>query len=592
MAGMLQSILTKDIKSSGFIESLITLWPLTSGFRPRLAIMVTLGFLASLVESVAISLVTFLVYTAITGGVNAPEKAGTSLPQQVLHDTTSILNGNVALVCALIAATVLVRAVLSSLYSVLTAQVRNKMHDRVRRSLFDQYLSLSYSYMATRTAGDLTNALQVEAWRVAEFVEHCARIVINTCAIVVFSGILLVLSWQVLLAAVICGLLFLSAVQLSRRKLQELGSKATAANEALADKIVASVGSLRTIKALGLEESVSGTFTSLSHEVRNLLIRVSALDSAFRPVFDLLLLLMVGAVVWLSHHLGDSAPRTLTLVALIYRLQPHVRELQGHLMAVFSLEAALSTVVNDLMADGRPYPPNGKRAFAGLQREITFENVSFQHPGMNNQSLSQATFHISRGSTFALLGGSGAGKTTVANLLLKLYEPTSGIIRIDGVPLCEIERRSWLSRVAITGQDIELLEGSLLDNLCLAKPKASPPQVWRALEIAGIRDFTETLPNGLDTRVGQRGFRLSGGQRQRISLARALVAEPNILILDEATNAVESILERRVQRDIRDAFPSMTIILIAHRSSALELIDSSIRLEAGHSVLATSATAH
>lgn len=190
-------------------------------------------------------------------------------------------------------------------------------------------------------------------------------------------------------------------------------------------------------------------------------------------------------------------------------------------------------------------------------------------------------FSIRRGTTAAIIGPSGAGKTTVVNLLLKLYEPTEGVITVDGVPLTKIDRASWLRRIALAGQDIDLLEGSILDNVRLASPGASTAAVADALKLAGALEFTEQLPDGLDTLVGERGFRLSGGQRQRIGLARAIVGMPDILILDEATNAVDPVLETSIHAALRAARPDLTIIVVAHRSSALTEAELVIVLDRG-----------
>jgi ABC-type multidrug transport system fused ATPase/permease subunit len=183
----------------------------------------------------------------------------------------------------------------------------------------------------------------------------------------------------------------------------------------------------------------------------------------------------------------------------------------------------------------------------------------------------------------AIAGKSGAGKSTVINLLLKLYAPTSGAILVGDADLGAIDTSAWLRSVRIAGQDIDLLEGSLLDNLRLAEPDLSEADAMASLDFAGIGDFVRGLPEGLGTFVGERGLRLSGGQRQRIVLARALAGRPEVLILDEATNAVDPALETEILTTIRSR-AELTIIVVAHREGVAELADAVITLDRGEVV--------
>jgi ABC-type multidrug transport system fused ATPase/permease subunit len=172
----------------------------------------------------------------------------------------------------------------------------------------------------------------------------------------------------------------------------------------------------------------------------------------------------------------------------------------------------------------------------------------------------------------------------VINLLLRLYEPTAGSITVDGVPLDEIRRSDWLALLAVAGQDVDLVEGTVMDNIRMAGGDASDEAVVAAAQVAGAHEFIEDLPGGYNTWIGQQGMRLSGGQRQRVGLARAVLREPAFLLLDEATNALEPALERRIRAAIRGRFNGSTILVITHRPESVTSADHVVCIEGGRVV--------
>ena len=185
------------------------------------------------------------------------------------------------------------------------------------------------------------------------------------------------------------------------------------------------------------------------------------------------------------------------------------------------------------------------------------------------------------GRTTAIVGRSGAGKTTIVNLILRLYEPTSGTVLANGRPISSFERRSWLSWIAIAGQDLELIEGTVADNIAFGTANASMEDIEEAAALAGVMNFVSDLPNGIHTWVGERGLNLSAGQRQRVALARALFRRPDLLILDEATTALDEPLEEEVRRNVMQAYRGKTIILITHRMDVARTADHIVKVTRG-----------
>jgi subfamily B ATP-binding cassette protein MsbA len=215
-----------------------------------------------------------------------------------------------------------------------------------------------------------------------------------------------------------------------------------------------------------------------------------------------------------------------------------------------------------------------------LDDTISFESVSFTYPN-GNHALDGATFSIPAGSVTAIIGDSGAGKTTLVNILCRLLEPQSGTIRLGDVPASNFAPEDWRRRIAVAGQDAELVSGTVTENIGYGKPDADMPAIEAAARAAGADAFIRALPNGYDTHVGTQGLSLSGGQRQRIALARALLTQPDLLVLDEATNAVDAITEAEIMKLITEHRWFHTLMVISHRKTALAACENGIVIEHG-----------
>jgi len=216
-----------------------------------------------------------------------------------------------------------------------------------------------------------------------------------------------------------------------------------------------------------------------------------------------------------------------------------------------------------------------------VEGRVTFEGVSFSYPGASAFALQDIELDVEPGETIALVGPSGSGKTTLCNLVARFYDPTSGRILLDGRDLCGIEVESYRNLIGIVEQDVFLFDGTVGANVAYGNRRATEADIRHAAQIANAHEFIDALPHGYDTLIGERGVKLSGGQRQRIAIARAVLADPRILILDEATSNLDTQSERTIQASLLTLMEDRTCFVIAHRLSTITHADRIVVLENG-----------
>jgi len=291
----------------------------------------------------------------------------------------------------------------------------------------------------------------------------------------------------------------------------------------------------------------------------------------------LFLTVVVSAWLW-----GISFPVIVAFVVLLYRLQPHVRALQMAWSAVQGWSGSLEEVRWLLDPSDKPNPPAGDAPVQAIRQHIKFDGVTFKYPGSGSRPvvLRAATFNLPKGRSTAIIGRSGAGKTTIVNLLCRFVEPDGGNILVDGTPLNQIDPMQWRGQIALASQDLELIDGTILENITYGH-SASLEEVKNAARLAEAHEFIEKLPDGYETVVGYRGATVSAGQRQRIALARALVRDPEILILDEATNAMDGLSEAAIVETLKSRAGRRTTIVISHHRSTISFCDEVVILQDG-----------
>jgi ABC-type multidrug transport system fused ATPase/permease subunit len=541
-------------------------------------LITVLGVLSALSESFGVGLIILFLYFIL--GRQAEAAAAGGFLGTVFLRLSAHLH-NTTLLASMIFAAIAAKAAFTAAYSAISSHVVHDLGRDVRDRIHRRYLEVDYGYIRQREEGEMFKMLATESWAVSEAYDAASRIVINAVAMTVMICLLLLISWPLTLimltgSALLClGLKHVSGLS------SRLGRATRKIHERLSVCMLQTLQGMRAIRAFGQEAHHQAQFEEISSEARRVATRTATISALLGPVSDSGYLLLVAATLILATRLAVPTAAILTCVILLYRVQLPFRELQ---VAVFSLaakEASLESVADLLNGIEGRLATFSSRPFHGIRAGIEFRDVTFGYAPSATNVLEKASFRIPAGKTTVLVGASGAGKTTIVNLLLRLDEPASGTILADGVPIQEFDRSQWLQRIAAAGQDIELIDSTIDANIRIARAEADQAAIDEAADLADFRDVINAFPDGMRHWIGSQGGNLSGGQRQRLGLARAILRDPDVLILDEATSALDDAIESNVRTNLHARFKGRTILIITHRKSAMLAADHLVLLDGG-----------
>ncbi|MCA1404053.1 ABC transporter ATP-binding protein [Ensifer sp. IC3342] len=545
-----------------------------------LPIVVVLGLASAALEGAGIGLIIPML-GIIAGNQDAGGLQGISAFFQQVG--AGLDNGQRLLaIAAGVLALIALKNILAFANTLLTTFIYGKASHAIRSALSDQLLRIGYPFFLQQSPGRLLNIISNESWRASDAIQTVLAALVNGSAAIILLAFLLLLSWQMTLFVALGLVLVQLAHAALSATLRGPSRDVTSFNSELAARMLHLVHAGRLIRVFGQEDREKAVFDSASDAVRRAGFVLQSRQGSLPPLTEVLHSALFLAAVVSAWSMGVSFPVIAAFVVLLYRLQPHVRALQMSWGQIQGWSGSLEEVRWLLDPSDKPKPPAGHEPVAGLHEGVKFDHVTFRYPGSESRPivLRAATFEIRSGRSTAIIGRSGAGKTTIVNLLCRFVDPDEGRILIDGVPLDQIDPAQWRRQIAVASQDLELVDGSILENITYGQD-ATIAEVERAAKLAEAHSFVEKLPEGYATVVGYRGASLSAGQRQRVALARALVRDPEILILDEATNAVDGLSEAAIVETLRLRAGRRTTIVISHHRSTISFCDDVVVLGSG-----------
>lgn len=455
---------------------------------------------------------------------------------------------------------------------------------KLRNDLFEKVITSDIRYFNNVKMGNLVNSMSVEANLAGSGFIIIIEL-LNTFLILFIYGILLVaISWQMTLIAFVITLLVSLLLNHKVKTSRNYRTRIVELNNMLNSRVVESFSATRLIKSSNTEKKEIRKLHDIASEnsIQQHKFDMNGVDINIIfefVVFSTILFILYYSVEILKMPLAFLAVFMLVMVRMI----PYAQSINTHRHLIAGYSASLSNVLK-VMDDAKisTVIKNGSKQFTGLNNAIELKNVDFSY-NENEKVLNGVNLTINKGELTAIVGSSGGGKSTLIDLILRFYDPTSGKILIDGVDLKELDISSFRKAIGFVSQDTFLFNDTVAANIGYGFA-SSNDEIIEAAKAAHAHEFIIHLPDKYDTLIGDRGVKLSGGQRQRLALARAIVRQPQILILDEATSALDTESERMIQDSLEKLGKKYTIIAIAHRLSTIENADKIVVLEGGRLV--------
>ena len=505
-----------------------------------------------------------------------------------------------------IAGLAIAEAILTIFNRWLSSHVGEGLIFDLRTAVYDHVQTMPIAFFNRTRTGALVSRLNTDVIGAQRaFSNTLSGVVSNVVSLALTVGVMVTISWQVTVLSILLLPIFLIPARTLGDKLAKLQHEAADHNAAMSTRMTErfSAGGATLVRLFGSPAHESAEFADRAGRVRDIGVRVAMLQATFVTALTLVsalaLALVYGLGGWQAVTGSLDAGQVVTLAMLLTRLYGPLTMLANARMDIMSAVVSFQRVfeVLDLVALIRP--PAEPTPLPSGALSVAFRDVRFAYPSATDVSLASLEevavlderggtevlhgidVEVPAGCTVALVGSSGAGKSTIASLVPRLYDVTGGAVELGGVDVRELTFEDLQNAVGMVTQDGHLFHESIRDNLLIAKPDATDDQLDSAVHRARLDAVLANLPDGLDTVIGERGYRLSGGERQRLTIARLLLASPPIVILDEATSALDSTNEAAIQQALGEAMEGRTALVIAHRLSTIKAADEILVIEDG-----------
>ncbi len=478
-------------------------------------------------------------------------------------------------VALLIPAVFFLKLIFQYTQSYLMSWFGQKITQKIREDLFVHLHALSMDFFWKSKGGEILAKLTNDMSNLQSALHFVPLYAIrDTLTIVAVLAVMIATNAKFAAVALIAVPMAAAVLGVLGRKLRSAGRRGNEVMGEIYHRFQESLQGMLVVKSFNYEKGAIAKFRVENDEFFHQMMRYFRATALSGPLMEFLGSLLMAAIVWLGGRAigaGEMTPAQFAVFLgsffMAYGPIKNLAQMNSTLQLGLAAAERIFSVLDEVPSVREPERP---KPFPALTRGIAFENVSFMYPGRETWALRNVSLEIAPGQVVALAGPSGSGKTTFVHLLLRLFDPSEGRITIDGVDLREMSSHELRARLGLVSQETILFNDTVLGNVAVGREGASRADVQKALEVADAADFVKSLAEGLDTPLGDRGARLSGGQRQRLAIARAVLKDPKLLILDEATSNLDAASERAVQAAMERLYPGRTVVMIAHRLSTVK----------------------
>ena len=484
--------------------------------------------------------------------------------------------------------TTIIQAITAFALSQVVSITAQRAITNMRIEIEHHVLRLPVSYFDSAKTGQLISRIMTDAEGVRNLVgTGIVQLVGGFFSAILALGVLIYLNWTMTLFTVVALALFGSMMAFAFQKLRPIFRERSIINAEVTGRLGESLGGVRIVKVYTAEDREDATFTAgaerLFQNVKKTITGTSAVGSGAYLIVGLIgvLIMIVGGRAYLSGQMTMGELVTYVLfIGMVAAPLVGIASIGTQITEAFAGLDRIRELRDVVREDAHD---SSRKALPDMKGDVEFEDVTFEYV-TDVPVLRDVSFRAPPGSTTALVGSSGAGKSTVIGLVMAFHRPKSGRVLVDGVDLADMKLRDYRARLGAVMQDNFLFDGSIKDNIAYGNPAATDEAIRRAAQIAHVNEFVDKWENKYDTIVGERGVKLSGGQRQRVAIARAILADPRILILDEATSSLDSESEAMIRDGLRSLRSGRTTFVIAHRLSTIVSADQILVMEEGRIV--------
>ncbi|MGB3363869.1 MAG: ABC transporter ATP-binding protein [Thermodesulfobacteriota bacterium] len=554
-------------------------------YKKYIALLIFLFFIASAFDGISIGLLVPLL-TSLQQVQNYEE-----LPKilQFIIDFFAQypVEKQVVISLVFVVISVLLKNIFLAISRYLAYWITTRIIVNLRMQVINTLMFVGIGFYNNVKTGDIVEKTIYNTIMTEEIVKNATELIDYFASFTILMTLLVIFSWKLTILTIILAAVIAFLVSIYINRLSVIGQKFIVNSRELTAMVHESFSGIQVIKSFNMENRQTQVINEQLEKTAKNHLRIIFGNYMVHIITEALGVIAIGVLFVIAINLTDMnykivLTQLLPFIYILARMLPTLKMINQARGVIESRWPGFEAVYDIIRLDNKPFIKDGNDTFTGIKNSINFKSVTFSYNNDDKNALKSVDFQIPKGKTTAVVGESGAGKSTITNLLLRFYDPQTGNILIDNEPLPSFNISSYRRSIGIVSQDTFIFNDTVSNNIAFGNfEETSQEQVIEAAKRAGAHDFISRLPDGYDTFLGERGIKLSGGQRQRISIARAILKDPEILILDEATSSLDSTTEQQIHSAITELSQNRTVVVIAHRLSTIKNADQIIVLNEG-----------